>query len=336
VPGASIRQLDNPVIKTTFADFRQDLKGMYGAGVGVERDKIRIESKGHFYQKLTSLAVLEVNGPVKKTFASDFAYNKFRIGFENSTVDEVNGLQEFCCEHVYSAGITSPGIANKELNLVSPYIHGMYSIENIRYYLFGTDTTSTAKDNEVCVIEVEDTPTAGVYTPRIGTMPGGTITGDLLFPADVYNLGHSPKSCLLRNLSEIKSYLRDGDTIKFQTASRLAVLTHGIPTQLVTENSDLLITTNGASNGAQLYANILRLFLPFICEANGPLPFNLLELMETVVSGIYLKYGVITLRDGENDIEVFNLDCGITPGTDDAYLIRGLCSPDTDINNLIR
>lgn len=335
VPGASIRNLDNPVIKGTHEDLEQDLKVMYSTGVSSEGTNIRFEQRSYFYQKTLSIVTLRTNGAIKKTFANDYTFNKIKVGFPDALVDEVNGLQEFCAEQNYSCGILSPGIAEKELNLVSPYIHGMYSIENIRSYLFRTDTDSTTKDNEVCVIEVGDTPVSGAYEPKRQIVSPSLITG-LLYPSEVFNLAHSPKACLIRNLSEIKAYLVDGDIITFQTALRNAAVTYGTSGAKIVENSNIEITTAGAKTGVNIYTPIPRTFLPFVIESKGEMPFNLVSLMETTAGGVYTKYGVIRLNDGVNTIDVFVLDCGITPGTEDAYLIRGLCSPDTNINNFIR
>lgn len=340
VPGASIRDLDNPVIKTSLNDYSQDQRVMYGSGVGIEGNNVRFEPMAYFYQKSTPIATLEANGPIKKQFALDYIYNRIKIGFEVSTVDEINGLQEFCAEQTYSCGLTSPSVADKELNLLSPYIHGMYSAENARAYLFRTDELASTKDNEVFVIEVSDNTVTvdgvSAYEPRRGNIGGGVVNG-FEFPSDIYNLGHSPKTCLMRNLNFIKSYLANNDIITFQTATKNANLEYGPTSLFIKENANIKITSSGATIlPTYNHPSILRLFLPFAIEANGIVPFNLVALMETQVAGVYRKYGVFTFTDGTTTVEAFNLDCGITPGTEDAYLIRGLCSPDTDINNFIR
>lgn len=337
VPAASIRQLDDPKIKTSWSELMSDLRTMFGIGWGVEGNTLRIEKAAYFYNKNINLHTISSNTTVQKATANDFIYNRIKIGFNDTSVDEINGLQEFCCEHEYNCGLTAPTVGSKELNLVSPYIHGLYSIENIRSYLFRSDTTSTPTDNETCVIEI-NVGSGGVWYPAQTGFNGTTFNTGVKYPADIYNTGHSPKACLIRNLDYIKSFLRDGQVITFNTATKNAELSYGDASVTLIENSNIEITSTGAKIPAtsNLYPNINRMFLPFTFQFTGEVPENLLALMETADSGSFKKYGELTVYDGKIELKMFVLDIGVTPGTDDAYQIRGLCSPNTNLQNLIQ
>jgi hypothetical protein len=297
------------------------------------------------YQKDTLLCEITDNTAVKKDPAIDFIYNKIKIGFPDSSVDEINGLQEFCCEHTYSCGRKSPTVSNKELDLTSSYIHGMYSIENIRSYLFRDDNMSMGRDNDLCVVEIEDTMTDGAYNPRRGYYLGGinTIAG-MLYPNDVYNAGHSPKACLIRNLNYITSYLNEDDIISLQTISKNKDLSQGGGNTYITENASLkmdvppgtIAQLNDKGVIVSYFSGILPLFKPFVLEFSAEMPENLLVLMEDVNNGSLRKYGVIRLNDNGLSVDCFVLDCGVTPGTKDTYRIRGLLSPNTNAQNFIR
>lgn len=335
IPGIAMRGLENPVIKTTFSDFRQDLKMMYGIGQGIEGNTVTMEQVSNYYRKNETIYNLPNNGPVQKTFANDYVYNRIRVGTPDNTVDEINGQNEFCCEQVYTCGITSPEAADKEMNLSSTYIHGMYSIANLIAYKFRDESTSTSKDNEVCVIEVGEAMVSGAYEPRRGIYGGG-IPQNIEFQLDAFNVGHSPKSCILRNFNLIKSPLPNGTTLKFQTASRPVNMYYSyLPnTTVITERSDITVTEAGAAapniiGQTITYPNIPRIFKGINFVVSGQLPDTLLSIMEAG------PYGVIRLNDNGVPLAGFVLDSGITPDTEDAYNLRLLCSPDVDLTTLI-
>lgn len=339
IPTTSLRNLANPIIKTTWDEFKRDLACMYGIGEGVKGDTVYLEPRSSFYKKNIPVISSIPNSELSISLANDWIYGRIKIGYSNDQSDSVNGLQEFCCEHVYSLGITIPSISDKELDLTSPYIHGMYSIENLRSYLFSSETSSTPSDNDVLVIEVEDTPVSGAYKPRIGNLsasPFGVVSG-LLFSSDAYNTGHSPKSCLARNMDLIKSMIKDGSSIKLLTVSKNRDMFQGYGNNsFIREDTDLYIdpNTNGVSAVGYPGSYIIseRLFLPFSISCSAQLPFNLVEIMEIGDN----KYGVIQVDFHGDQIDLFVLDCGITPATEDAYSIRGLLSPNTDPSIFIR
>lgn len=337
IPAASIRQLDDPKIKTSFNELISDIMTTCSAGWGIEGADLRVEKPAYFYNQNIDLLAIDKNSSVQKVTANDFIYNRIKIGFKDTSVDEVNGLQEFCCEHEYNCGINAPTLGSQELNMISPYIHGTYSIENIRSYLFRTDTTSTPTDNETCVIEY-NLISGGVHFPNKVPFNGTTFINGIRYPLDIYNIGHSPKACLIRNLNYIKSYLKDGQIITFNTATKNSLLEYGDASIVIEEDSDLEITADGAKipDTSDDYPDIDRIFLPYIFTYKGEVPENLLALMETAGSGSFKKYGVITINDNGVDLGMFVLDIGVNPADRDVYQIRGLCTPSTDLNPLIR
>lgn len=339
VPAASIRNLDDPRIKTSFNEIIKDLMTMFGAGWGIEGNTLRIEKAEYFYNQSIDLLEIEANSTVQKTISNEYIYNRIKIGFTDTSVDEVNGLQEFCCEHEYNCGLNAPTIGAQELNLISPFIHGLYSIENIRSYIFRTDSTSIPTDNETCVIEYNQIVGSVHYPAKTG-FNGTDFTTGVKYPADIYNTGHSPKACLIRNLNYIKSYLKDGQIITFNTATKNALLEYGntVDGIRIQENSNIEITADGAMipSTTDLYPDIDRIFLPYIFTYKGEVPENLLALMETVDSGSFKKYGVVTIFDNGAELKMFVLDIGVNPASEDVYQIRGLCTPSVNLNNLIR
>ena len=117
-----------------------------------------------------------------------------------------------------------------------------------------------------------------------------------------------------------------------------ALLEYGDASITIIESSGLEITVDGAQIPVtgEDYPDIDRIFLPYIFEYKGEVPENLLALMETADSGSFKKYGVITINDNGVELKMFALDIGVNPGNNDTYQIRGLCSPDVDLNPLIR
>lgn len=337
VPATSIRNLDDPKIKTSFTELTNDINTLLGSGWSPEGNNLRVEKGAYFYNESINLLTINTNSTVQKITANGYIYNRIKIGFNDASVDEINGLQEFCCEQEYNCGLEAPSIGSQELNLVSSYIHGTYSIENIRSYLFRSDNTSTPKDNETCVIEVNQL-ISGVYYPNKAGFDGTTFKTGLKYPADVYNIGHDPKACLIRQLPYVKSYLKDGSIIKLTTASKNVVLSYGNLFITIESRSNLEMTVNGAKipGTSTLYDNIFRIFLAFIFQYKGEVPENLLALMETANGTTFNKYGVITIIDSGVELKMFALDIGVTPATDDVYQIRGLCTPSTNLLNLIR
>lgn len=334
---STLRNLDDPKIKTSFNEIIKDLQVMFGAGWSVEGNTLRVEVANYFFNKdLTSL-VINQNSTVQKTTATGYVYNRIKIGFNDTAVDEVNGLQEFCGEQEYSCGIKSPAMAEQELNLISPFIHGLYSIENIRAYIYRSNTISTPTDNDTCVIEY-NIISDDVHFPAKTGFNGTTFISGVKYTSDIYNTGHSPKACLLRNFNMIKSYLRDGQIVEFNSATKNSDVIYGDVSIEIQERSGLEVTQDGAKvpSTSIEYDPIDRIFYPYIFEYKGEVPENLVALMDSTVSGDFRKYGIIKINDNGIELDMFILDVGVTPATNDVYQIRGLCATTTDLTKLIR
>jgi hypothetical protein len=161
--GDAIRGITDPVIKTSLADFYNDVDTDLMAGMGVlsgpatanlpAGQRLVIESREFFYDDTDPIDLGEIKD-MEITYASDISFNTVKTGWKKAVTEDVNGKYDFNGANQFTSPIQS---ISREYGLVSPYKAGPYEIELTRISLTGKDSTDDKRDNDVYVLVVNET-----------------------------------------------------------------------------------------------------------------------------------------------------------------------------------
>ena len=140
---------DNAVIKMSMEDFFKSVR-RWGVGLGIENDRLVIESINYFFENDIAMNLGEVNN-LTVDVAEDLVYNTIKVGYRNNTYDKENGLDEFNVTQQWQTPITK---VVKELDLISPARADMTGIEITRLAMYWKDTTDNQSDNDTFMLNV--------------------------------------------------------------------------------------------------------------------------------------------------------------------------------------
>lgn len=318
--GDAIRGITGAKLKTSWRDFYDSYNSVLNLSCGPKGTSLVVERKRNAYQNYLELDLNEVTD-FKDDIANDWLYNVFKFGYPNTDTRDVNGRDEFNVGVTYTTQVTR---AVKTYDAVSKYWASMYEIENIRINLDGKTTTDGENDNTVFFLHTEKLPTPG------GAGEPGTyfmllrnaydsITG-LISPSTAYNIELHPELCMRRHGDFIRGslYWLDGTYITRETSDkndRVVVIKAG---QTYIGNKNTLVGSLDPS-----------LFIPFSFKTTGPMPLQTLDVLDTGPTG---AFGF--LYKGKRYYG-FPLDVGLQPTDRPAQETIMICSPMTDITQLI-
>jgi hypothetical protein len=329
--GEALRGLPDPKLKLTFDDIQKTAMGVWCLGIGAEGNVLRMEKLPYFMQASNMLYEFESCGEVEVQVAKEFIYNEVIVGYPEIDYGELNGRQEINSEVRYSTGIKR--VINK-LDLTSPMradVHGMeyerskrfVSVKGRASARFSSPNTDSAQDNRSFLIECnENTNADGEYFPYRD--PNWNLS-DTIAGTSYYNIGLRPVLNLSRNLGYIRSFLPPGRTITFNTGKKNVkskatwIYNNVLQIFQLAENMNILPTWN-VQDG--IY------FRPYIFIFDAQPPKNLMQIMTTNPNRF------IRFPKGDKKMDGFILDVGMTPGTNDTYNVRLLCSPNVNLSDL--
>lgn len=318
--GDSLRQLSipqPPAIRTSLQEFFQAQSSIYGLGIGIEGNQYRMEPLSYFMNPNTIIADLGEVSEFESEPAGELMFNSLKIGYQDYSYDEVNGLDEYNTGHEYKLPIKT---ISKAADKISPYRTDAFGIETYRANLTDKTTTDAEADNDTFLIEVENTQTSGAFNIR---RQNGIVLG-VIYPETRYNYGLSPKRNFWRNGGLLRS------------------VCHGLGNRQVTyqvskKNNRMVSSFAPFPNppqiaeSANVSANSLppALFIPILFRFRCTPPDNIAALMATNPRGCF-KFA----WKGET-YKGFPMTVGTKPATYDSYDMTLLCTPDTDITKLI-
>jgi hypothetical protein len=318
--GQLIPGFESPKLKISWSDFYDGYDVPCNLSAGIRNQQLYVNPKADAFQAPIQQALGEVRDLVISP-AKEFQYNVLKIGYPNTDTEDVNGRDEFNVTQTYTSPITR---VNKTLELVSKVIASMYEIEITRINLDGKTTTDNENDTRCFFLHVEKTPTAGT-----GDQPSTfykllrntyTSISGLLNPQSAFNLELHPELCLKRHGNFLRSvfYWQEAGRLVYQTSNK---------------NGNVVVTKDG-----QPYIgdkNILigsldaPLFIPLTFKAESPMPNDTVEVMDDGPNGTFtMTYSGATLYG-------FPMEVGIQPSNRPAQETTLLCSPQTDLTNLI-
>jgi hypothetical protein len=314
--GDAVRGIEGSKIKTSLNSFFEAYNVMLNAGMSLENNALRIESKASYFNTTNPISLGEVKD-FKFSVATDLIPNTIKIGYPVQNTDDVNGKYAFNNTHIYTAPQSR---IVKELTLQSSYITDPYAIELYRINLEGKTTTDDSNDNDVMVLNVD---IANPQTDDLGTyynlkrVTYSTVTG-LPDPDTTFNIEQlTPKRLLKTHQSWIDSifYGFEGELLKFQTTEKNADLytDNGV---VYDENADFEIDTSS-------------LLLPYYLEFDTQVPVDLAVILKANPNRCF----TCTWKGGT--WEGFLIKAGIAPNDNKAQAFKLLLTPNNDLTRLI-
>lgn len=331
--GDAIRGAVNPKLKVSLQDIRKDLR-RWGCNIGIEGDIVRVERLPYFYQKNRVITRLTNVNKVKFQTATNLLFNKIKMGCTTKVHDELNGREDFFVTSEVSFPLLR---VSSELDLVSSFHMSCWAIEYLRALRWaGKDTTDSKYDEEIYLTEVEDTAPSGFYKVK---RHGAAGLFGLSYPDTIYNIGLSPATSKYWNAEALLAAgwgkpISDGRTIAFNSQDKDGVFSRFKNSKYIAERGDISFSDlSSAPNHTSNAAAVQPYCKPVIIEIEAAITEDLLDKLRQPTQD---RYGVVEFVNPRNGavLSMFILDIGIYPETNELYLIRGLSSPDNNLNNL--
>jgi hypothetical protein len=318
--GDSVRGIAGAKLKLSFDDFYSAYNVPANLCAGIRYQSLYVEEKEKAFQPVIQQALGEVS-KLKISGAKEFQYNVVRIGYQDTTTEDVNGRDEFNVTQSYTSPITR---AKKTLDLVTDTIASMYEIEITRIKLDGLNTTDSDKDERRFFIHVETAPTAGIPGEpatyyKLLRPAYDSVTG-LLSPSTAFNMELHPELCLYRHGNFLHGvyYWQDANNLKYQTSNKNGNVK-------VVKNGQQYIGTKTISIGGLAPA----LFIPITFECESPIGDTFMQAMEAGPDGTF------SFLYGGEPYYGFVMNVGVQPANKPAQQSTLLCSPVTNIQQLI-
>lgn len=183
--GLNIRGFSNSAIVTSLKDMFAACNSIWAIGLGIEQYQnqwvIRVEPVYYFYQNTVVLKLVNVPN-IKMNHLPDRVYNEISLGFQKWETESTNGLDEPNTRIKYVV----PPVKNSKnkFEAISPYVGGMYAIEQTRrknHLDFGTEDTGYDESIFFICLNKDD------LTVAEKNENFSSVTG-LLSPETAYNL----------------------------------------------------------------------------------------------------------------------------------------------------
>ena len=133
-------------------DFMLSFQAMDGVGFGYEfnattnKDVFRIEPYDYFYQDTEIMRIESMDwSSYEESIASEYIYNKIKIGYEKYAKEGTQVLDEFNTEHEYQTPIKTQ---ENEFVQKSPFSASGYLIESQRRLVYNTDSKTSGSDDD--------------------------------------------------------------------------------------------------------------------------------------------------------------------------------------------
>lgn len=329
--GDAIRNLENSVLKTNFADDFTSFNANFGASFYYKSstNTAYIGTKADVYYNSQILDLGEAADLTQEPFVQEM-FSRLKNGQDNQTYDNVNGKDEFNNETEWATPINA---VSNEKNLKSVYRKDMYGILLTYLNLNGKKVTDSDSDNDVFIVHIGSSIAgtipagfdgAGEDYYDIYIDPSWSVTN--VYRGDAaFNVELSP----LRNIYNNGDYLHsmfyglDSQYITFQTNSKSNYT-----------GTKMISTTGGVTydEGANILITDLPdpLFKPMVVDVKLKVPVNLYSTLATN------PYGYVKTTWLGNTYKGYILKISQSPALSSEQTIKLLLTTDTVITNLIR
>jgi hypothetical protein len=323
--GDALRGFDDAILKTSWSDFFTSVNAVLCIGAGAVQNKLKLETKDAWVDYANPLIVGNAAPTPTYSPATDYHFNTWKFGYQNVSIEDVNGRYAFNNTQIYGGPYTRQ---QKEYNAVSVYHADPYLIEDTRINFEGKTTTDSETDTNNFFAAV-------LYIPSIDTVNGKDAfvyeldrrlnpyitTGSHPEKDTIFNVPISPKHNLYRHGRFIRSchYKLDHKKLAFQTTDKWRAMEVRKPGQRpVDEDADVEIGSLGD-----------QFFIPWLIDIEVESPADLIDTLEITP--------VKTVQYNDNNLSLAGLiiKAGIEPSTNDAQAYQLLSSPNNVITDLV-
>lgn len=307
------------VIKTSFSSFFKSMTGVFGAGVGIESERLVMELFNYFFKNNVIADLGEVD-EAEDWYADDLGFNTIIAGGPEVDYEDVNGKLE---THQQSNWATPVTRVIRELDLTTVYRRDPIGMELLRIERAGQSTTDDKSDNDPFMVnikpqELEDVDLDITYHEL--NRPAYSQVLGVLDPVGIFNLEYSPLRSLLNNGSFVASVLElmEDKYIRFtkQSKNRDLKTTGGPFVGTVDEDADILIGSSGS-----------KTFRPEYIKFVAKVPIELQDQMDSD------PYGKVRFKVRGRQFHIYLNDGGIKPAIRDKYTFVGISVPENDMKN---
>lgn len=323
----SLKQLTStPVIKISLSDMIKDAIAGLGADIGIIGNVVTVEPISYYYQK--NVLICDIGSSITEpeiTQIPTSVINKILAGYATGdAIDDINGVNEFNAQQEWLTPV-SQVVENSQMELDirrpiagAPYYIELTRLQNVNNTITVNNTKRDAA-NKNFVVYTSNLQTAGAYELRRGFVLSGVE-----YPEKMYNVPIDGTRNMFRLAPLLKSYF------------------YGLPNQVIKfgsteQNKNMVSTvTNTVGSITQCADFDIKnltgdtLFKPYEIKLQGKLPADFATRMRAN------PYGVIRANYNGAVIEGYVLNARITPAKPDAHDIRLLCSPNCNIQDVIR
>lgn len=317
--GDSIRFGADASIKIKWSDYVRSLAALAGLAYGVEGNVVRVEGREYFYDRHKQIADLGEVASLQIAQAGDLAYNLLKIGAEAEVSDDLNGRYEFNTTHQYAMQVLN---TKKTLELVSPIRSdgwGIFSIW-VRYaVLIDEKAKNDSKgDKQLFIIQKEWNAISGnIYNALYADKFSRSSVAAVPDGNRVMNIGLTPKRCLLRNSSFLRSlfytHTSSDNVMTFLSGDRNTAFAAKLSTAYAIEEGKTVDVGQ---------ADTQRLFLPRVYEISTGSVFNYTQAWQANRNG-YFRF----IYKGRA-YRGFPLESEISNASPQEYTYRLLAHPD--------
>jgi hypothetical protein len=258
---------------TSMDAFFKTINSIWNVGIGFEKSGdnylLRLEPKEYFYDTTTILQCPFVK-EIKTSVAKEYYISDIYIGYEKWETENINGLDEFNTKRQYTTGIKS---IESRLNVESPYIASMYSIELSRRAGVSTEDYTYDNDNFIiCLGRGVDGDGVPDELDVAEKNENFDTTDNFKSPATAYNIRISPARNLLNHMNSIAGsiYKYASRAVKFmygegnydvETEFTNDICPNNFDNEILSESQDITIAQ----------ANVNPIWIPEYLEFEYPL-----------------------------------------------------------------
>lgn len=147
--GDAIRDLEAPILKTSFSKFFDAFNKITFAGFGISGLEAIFETRGYFYPTATNTLSLGEVSDLAITISEEHLANLIKVGYPSQDIEALNGKFSFNNTSQFALPVEK---VKKDYDQVSPYLTDPYVIEGIRVQFGGKNTTDSKSDNNVFIL----------------------------------------------------------------------------------------------------------------------------------------------------------------------------------------
>jgi hypothetical protein len=313
--GDAIRGISPYNVKVSLSDFYKSMQAVFNLGLGVSGSVVMLEQMSYFYSTASTLNIGEVKG-LKISTAADLLFKTIDVGYPVQEYKELNGRDEFNAGQQWVLPFTkiNSGVENK-----SPIRADMYGIDSLRITYYGNTNTDTESDNALFMVDSEFVETLVGVDYYICSRSKATYISGLTNADTAYNIFYSPKRCLLRHGSELRSAMWGiTGNIKLASADKNTALVSTISGVTVFEATNIAPASLTAARYYPIYfefdaAQSTAMWSTLLTAANNLIKFS--------YKGVTL-YGYV-------------MEAGVNADHRTTISYRLLCSTLTDLTDIL-